>query len=257
MNALVPATAPAMGPVLFVGDPHGRLDHVVRAAFDENASAVVLLGDVQAQRSLEHELGAIADRLWFIHGNHDTDSERDFVHLWDSPLADRNVHGRVVVLPDGTRLAGLGGIFRSKVWDARVAGSSPAFHGRAEHARATPRRDRWRGSVSLRHWSTVYPEDFERLATLQADVLVTHEAPGYHPHGFAAIDELARAMGVKIAVHGHHHDALDSSDRWEEQGFRSYGVGQAGITAIQLLGPARIVAPGIGSVDSESDFEAE
>jgi len=34
----------------------------------------------------------------------------------NSELADRCIDGRVVVLPDGTRLAGLGGVFREKVW---------------------------------------------------------------------------------------------------------------------------------------------
>jgi hypothetical protein len=30
--------------------------------------------------------------------------------------------------------------------------------------------------------------------------LVTHEAPGYHLHGFDVFDQLARSMAVKIAA---------------------------------------------------------
>ena len=45
--------------------------------------------------------------LSFIHGNHDTDSDSNWSNLWESRLAERNIHGRVVTLPDGTRLAGL------------------------------------------------------------------------------------------------------------------------------------------------------
>ena len=53
------------------------------------------------------------------------------------------------------------------------------------------------------------------LATLQADVLITHEAPGYHDHGFKELDSLARRMGVRMTVHGHQHDNIDSSAHWD------------------------------------------
>jgi cytosine/adenosine deaminase-related metal-dependent hydrolase len=50
------------------------------------------------------------------------------------------------------------------------------------------------------------------LSKLRADILVTHEAPSCHPYGFAAIDALARAMGVVRSFHGHQHD--DQSDAY-------------------------------------------
>ena len=57
--------------------------------------------------------------MWFIHGNHDTsDSVQDFEHLWDSALADRNIHGRVVELPNGTRLASASGDGIVRIWDS-------------------------------------------------------------------------------------------------------------------------------------------
>ncbi len=34
---------------------------------------------------------------------------------------------------------------------------------------------------------------------------MTHEAPSSHPAGSSALDALARAMGVRLIVHGHHH----------------------------------------------------
>lgn len=43
-------------------------------------------------------------------------------------------------------------------------------------------------------------------------------------------------MDVQIVVHGHHHDALDSSSRWMEQGFQSFGVGLRGILSIDADG---------------------
>lgn len=240
------------GPVLFCGDPHGRFDHIVDAAIDPavGACAVVLLGDLQPRRMLHVELAPIVGRglpLWFIHGNHDTDSEADWLHVWGSGLADRNVHGRVVDLPNGLRLAGLGGIFRESVWHP-AAGSlrrgEPAFRTRAEHRARTPRHERWHDGVARRDWSSIYPEDVDRLAELRADILVTHEASGCHPYGFDLIDTLLQSMGARISVHGHHHDCLDTSSVWDAQGFRSFGVGLRGITAIDADGAATIIRPG-------------
>jgi hypothetical protein len=79
---------------------------------------------------------------------------------------------------------------------------------------------------------------------MRADVLILHEAPAYHPNGFDLLDTLAQSMGAKVVVHGHHHDRLDSSDRWAEQGFKSYGVGLRGITSIDAKGNAEVVVAG-------------
>ena len=69
-------------------------------------------------------------------------------------------------------------------------------------------------------------------------------APAYHPNGFAILETLAQSLGVKVAVHGHYHDALDSSSRRETQGFKTCGVGLRGITAIDPDGMERVVVPG-------------
>jgi hypothetical protein len=53
--------------------------------------------------------------------------------------------------------------------------------------------------------TAIWPEDYDALAGQQADILVTHEAPASHPAGNAALDALARAMGARLIVHGHHH----------------------------------------------------
>jgi hypothetical protein len=134
----------------------------------------------------------------------------------------------VVTLPCGTRIGGLGGVFRGAVWYPKDR-QAPKFRNREEHVRITPRQDRWQGGVHLKHWSSIYPEEVEQLAALQADILITHEAPSYHEHGFHELDELARRMGVRMTVHGHQHDNIDSSARWAEQGFESYGVGLRGV----------------------------
>lgn len=231
------------GVVLHCGDPHGHFRHIVRAAEELNASAVVLLGDLESERPLHEELESIASKVWFIHGNHDTDSDQNFENVWESQLADRNLHGRVVQLDSGIRLAGLGGVFRESVWYPSMP-IEPRFRNREEHARATTLWEQWRGSVARKHLSSIYPDELDRLAELRADVLITHEAPGYHRNGCAILDTLAQSLGVKVSVHGHHHDRLDGSKRWDQQGFKSFGVGLRGITAIDIEGNATVIVGG-------------
>lgn len=224
-------------PILYCGDPHGAFSRIIDAAQRTNASAVVLLGDLEPTRPLELELGPLLQRgvpTWFIHGNHDTDSDDVWHRVWGSKVVDRNIHRRVVELPDGTRLAGLGGVFRESVWHPRTT-VAPSFRTRAAHIAATPRQDRWEGTGTHRkHWSSIYPEDVDLLSNQRTDILITHEAPGYHQHGVALIDELARSMHARVVVHGHHHDRLDSRAAWPDQGFASVGVGFRGITAISI-----------------------
>lgn len=235
--------------ILVCGDPHGVFEHIIDIAKTLRPSAVILLGDQDAQRPLHDELAPISDIVWWIHGNHDTDSKSAFANLFDSGLRDRNLHGRVVTLPGGEgggiRVAGLGGVFRESVWFPKQPGArgEPKFRSPESHARATPRQDRWREGPHRRHWSTIYPDVVERLKSERADILVTHEAPSCHPNGFEVIDELGRALGARMSFHGHHHDALDYTRAWGGLGLRSFGVGLRGITAI-ADDEVRVVLPG-------------
>ena len=223
-------TNPRKGQIFFCGDVHGCFDHIIEAVTEHEPAAIILLGDVQAQRPLEKELALILDNteIWFIHGNHDTDSEADYDNLFGSALADRNLDGRVVNIA-GVRIAGLGGIFRGQVWWPPEA---PSYTSAKAFERQHGAGNRWRNGLTLRHRSTIFPDTYERLAALHADVLVTHEGPSVHPHGFAALDELARQMGVRQTFHGHHHDRIDYSGHWDQLGYRAFGVGFCGITAL-------------------------
>jgi len=58
---------------------------------------------------------------------------------------------------------------------------------------------------------------------------VTHEAPSSHPSGSAVLDELARRMGARLIVHGHHHVA---SHARAQDGLTVLGVASAWGTAI-------------------------
>ena len=216
------------GPLLFCGDPHGQWQHIIDAALDADARSVILLGDLEPARPLHIELAAIWERVWFIHGNHDTDNPENFANVWRSEHTERHLHGRVVTLPCGTRIAGLGGIFRGAVWNPKDH-QAPKFLNRQAHGHMTPSHLQWQAGAPLKHWSSIYPDEVEQLGQQQADILITHEAPGYHEYGFLELDDLARRMGVRMSVHGHQHDSLDSSARWASQGFKSYGVGLRGL----------------------------
>jgi predicted phosphodiesterase len=225
-----------MGRIFFAGDTHGNFDHIIQVVQECRPAAVVFLGDLQPQQPLEQELQAILDltEIWWIYGNHDTDSDADHDNLFQSALADRNLHGRVVEIA-GVRIAGLGGIFRGQVW---MPGDTIIFDNIAENDRMTPeaytarcgKGNRWRGGLPRKHRSSIFSADYARLVGERADILVTHEAPSSHPHGFDAIDELARSLGATKAFHGHHHDRLDYAAHRERLGFEAFGVGFCGIT---------------------------
>jgi len=218
MNPLIPSNLQAHSgheqsapKLMFFGDPHGDLEPVIAAVERFRPKAIVLLGDIQARQPLHIELGPILDltEVWFIHGNHDTDSDADYDNLWGSELADRNLHGRIVEIA-GYKVAGLGGIFRSKVWDPRRPVKEAAFASADALCRAMRPEARWRDGIARRHRSTIFPDDYQQLLrNPPADILATHEAPAAHSHGWRAIDELAERLGVQLVVHGHHHQSID------------------------------------------------
>jgi hypothetical protein len=188
-----------------------------------------LLGDLQARQPLHIELEPILGQtdIWFIHGKHDTDCEADHDHLFGSTLVERNLHGRAVEIA-GLRIAGLGGVFRGRVW---APPALAAFEHHNDYMAHCGKGNFWRGGLPLTQRSTIFLVDYNQLAGERAEILVTHEAPSAHPHGFAAIDELARSLGVSTSFHGHHHDRLDHSAERMRLGFDTFGVGLRGITA--------------------------
>ncbi|MDQ0083771.1 putative phosphodiesterase [Variovorax boronicumulans] len=197
--------------LMFFGDPHGDLEPVIAAVERFRPEAIILLGDIQARRPLHVELGSILEltEVWFIHGNHDTDSDADYDNLWGSEFATHNLHGRIVEIA-GYKVAGLGGIFRSKIWDPRRPIEEAAFQSSDAMRRTMKREERWRDGISRKHRSSIFPADYQQLLRSgSSDILVTHEAPAAHPHGWHVIDELAEELGIQLLVHGHHHQNID------------------------------------------------
>ena len=225
MHADEPPSEPVRPKLMFFGDPHGDFEFAIESVLRHKPEAVVLLGDLQAQRPLQLELAPILDlsEVWFIHGNHDTDSEADHDHLFGSELAHRNLHGRVVEIA-GFRIAGLGGVFRESIWAPPL---EPAFASVTDRLKVIRPRERWRGGLPLRHRSSIFPDEYQRLFRGRADILVTHEALGGHPHGRKALDDLAIALQVQLVVHGHLHRTIDyvADGRLDPSaGYQAYGV---------------------------------
>jgi hypothetical protein len=261
--------------IFFLGDVHGNFDHIAKAidAAAVKPSAVLFLGDIEAPIPFEDCIEGILKRgvdVKWIRGNHDTDSDENWNNLQGS--MHRNIDGKVITV-DGLRVAGLGGIFRGEVWHPEIDGGKPTHATYAEYEKhirsnanlkrrltkkdlaqlqAVPPDRQWSSAVLdqsrmgklLKHHSSIFPADYERLADQKADILITHEAPSCHPHGFKEIDLLAQVMGATVC-HGHHHDALDYSRHWDTLGIKAYGVGFCGITSYDpKTGLIETVAPG-------------
>ncbi len=232
--------------IVFVGDIHRHWNHVEHglAALERKLRHVVLLGDMECTAPLDHHAAPILAHgatLHWIFGNHDADGG---AAMWDNlsnparnPLtAPGALHGRVLNIA-GLRVAGLGGTFHTRIWnppnpprltsrdqlEADMATLGPGWSPDAARSLA-------RNLATLAIW----PEDVEALASQRADILVTHEAPSSHRSGAAVLDSLARAMGAKLVVHGHHHIGYRAT---AHDGLEVQGVGAA--WGIDLTGRPR------------------
>lgn len=225
--------------ILMFGDVHGNFKHIFPIVVKEKPNAIILLGDIEPSKPLEKELEAVMSLTdcWFIHGNHDTDTEKNYKNLFESQMKDRNLHGRVELI-DGLRVAGLGGIFRGEIWYPQHGkeadlnfDSYDEYSKHLEHEFAYRKiSEQKKNGQLLTHKSTIFYEDYLTLECSEADILVCHEAPSCHKHGFHAIDQLAGQMKVEKVFHGHHHDRVDYSSQFQKLGFEAYGVGFCGVS---------------------------
>ncbi|MSP01399.1 MAG: metallophosphoesterase [Acetobacteraceae bacterium] len=223
-------------PLVFIGDIHQHWHHVEAglAALRALPKAAVLLGDIQCDQPLDRLAAPLLDRgvaVHWIHGNHDNDGGPDMWANLASPernprTAKGALHGRVTEI-EGIRIAGLGGTFRPRVWSPpdrpRLKRRAELTSDLAELGPAYGLNQRAALAHSL-STAAIWPEDIEALSVQKADILVTHEAPSSHPAGSAIFDELARAMGARMIVHGHHHVA---SHARAEDGLLVLSVGSA------------------------------
>lgn len=196
--------------ILFAGDPHGNFRPLIAAVRQHRPEAVILLGDYDLDVPLEHYLKDIIGltEIWWIAGNHDFESPSKHHNLFNSAFSDKGLHLKVTEIA-GLRVAGLGGIFLGRVW---YPPQPPKWQGKQHYLHHQPHGIKNAG-MSLKYQSAIWHDEFEALKALKADILVTHEAPGSHRHGFKAIGDLAAAMGVKHIFHGHLHENYTSTIR--------------------------------------------
>ena len=222
--------------LIFIGDIHQNWHHVAAglSALPTPPRAADLLGDIECMLPLDQLAAPLLDRgvaVYWIHGNHEHDAGRE---MWENLAApERNpitsagaLHSRVAEIA-GVSVAGLGGTFLPHVW----SGNAPPRLRRREQLVAdlpvtrpdlSPQQ-----AAAFAHFlatTAIWPEDVDALSVQRTDVLVTHEAPSSHPAGVMVLDDLARAMGAKLIVHGHHHI---TSHAEANDGLRVLAVGAA------------------------------
>jgi len=222
--------------LVFIGDIHQNWHHIEAglSGMPTPPRAAILLGDIECTAPLDEMAAPLLDRgvaVYWIHGNHEHDSGPE---MWANLAApDRNpltsagaLHTRIAEI-DGVRVAGLGGTFLPHVW---AGDASPRLYRREQLAedlaanRPGLSADQAAAVMHFLATTAIWPEDVDALATRKADVLVTHDAPSSHPEGSLVLDDLARAMGARLIVHGHHHV---TSHAQATDGLRVLGVGAA------------------------------
>ena len=189
--------------ILFAGDPHGNFKPLITAVHQYHPQAVVLLGDYDLDMPLDVCLQEITDltEVWWIAGNHDFETPVKYSNLFNSAYSDRNLHLKVTEIA-GLRVVGLSGVFLGRVW---YPPQKPKWLGKY-HYLDSQLPNVLDADMPLKYKSAIWHDEFESLKNLRADILVSHEAPGSHRHGFKVIGELAHAMGVKTIFHGHLHE---------------------------------------------------
>ncbi|WP_305908955.1 metallophosphoesterase [Methylomarinum sp. Ch1-1] len=204
--------------ILFAGDPHGDFAPLIRAVLTQKPEAVVLLGDYDLEKPLQDYLRPIVDvtEIWWIAGNHEFEHPDKHRYLFDSSLADNGLHLQVKDVA-GLRIAGLGGIFLGRVW---YPPNRPRWKSKSHFLSQQPSHVRTAG-LSLKYQAAIWHDEVQRLKQLDADILVSHEAPRSHRHGFIVIDELAAALKVSKVFHGHLHEHYTATIR---AGIKVHGI---------------------------------
>lgn len=193
--------------IIVAGEPHGNFTPILRACGAGDPGALILLGDCELRQPLRQLLAPLFSHGWQVHwiiGNKDAETAAAFDNL-AGDFPEGNIGGAVIEA-GGLRIAGLGGVFKPRIWDPRE-GEPPAFDTSDAFVTSLPARERWRGGLPLWHRDSIFPEDFAGLSRHCFDVLVAHEAPSCHRHGVAVIDHLAVRAGARLIVHGHHHES--------------------------------------------------
>lgn len=209
--------------ILFAGDPHGNFEPLIIAVKKYRPEAVVMLGDYDLKQPLEFYLESIMGltQIWWIPGNHDFDPPFHYQNLFSSELAENGLHLTIRNV-GGLKIAGLGGIFLGRVW---YPPKPPKWKSKQHFLSSLSTNSPV--ELSLKYQSAIWYDEWTALKKLSADILVTHEAPKSHKHGFIAIDQLAESLGVRKVFHGHLHEHYSAKIR---RGIQVVGVANEMVT---------------------------
>lgn len=200
----------ATGGIALVGDTHGRNHQAARELRSLAPSLALHVGDFDAEHPLPELYGDLArteTSFYWIHGNHDVDREHWYDNTLGSAWSPYCLHSRILSWGN-LRIAGLGGHFIEKIWHPERG--QPRFAYRRDYLAVCGKGNRWRGGLPRKVRGAIWWEDVERLWDQEADILITHEAPAPHRYGHSVIAELAHAMGARLIVHGHLHEAYEA-----------------------------------------------
>jgi len=134
-------------PVVFAGDPHGRMSAIVRYCQQQPiAGLLILVGDQELNAPLDEHLWPLYTLGWqckWILGNHDTENSAQYDNLVRSLVRDPDSYlGRRVVDVGGLRVGGLSGVFRGRVWYPRDGGELPTYADRSTYMRQVKHHER-------------------------------------------------------------------------------------------------------------------
>ncbi|WP_158269852.1 metallophosphoesterase [Desulfonatronum sp. SC1] len=204
---------------LLVADPHGDYSQIL--AHGPRAKRIIIAGDLEPPDDLRTILGPLADKTWYILGNHDAEKPEQLARL--ESMSERCLHRKVVRIGD-LRVAGLNGVFNGKILNASGV---DRIEDMEDLSVCIPTREAWlqKRRLGMEHVTAIFKEDLEAMAEMEADVLILHEAPECHPNGFQMLGDLARYMGVRLVLHGHHHEHYEG---WIEGGIKVLGLGTPG-----------------------------
>ena len=84
-----------------------------------------------------------------------------------------------------------------------MPGDIPKWKDKLHYLKITPSNIK---KMPLHFEHSIWHHEYEKMKQqIKADILVIHEAPSCHRHGYKALDELAESIGAKHIFHGHHH----------------------------------------------------
>jgi hypothetical protein len=136
------------GDVVIYGDPHGAWRPLLQACRDDWPDGVVIIGDCDLSLPLREQIKPIFDagiRVRWISGNHDCDTEASHDRLCgDYP--EGNLHGRWTQLGN-LIVAGLGGVFKERIWYPRYEAADPVYPNRRAYVRTLKGAGRWRNGL--------------------------------------------------------------------------------------------------------------